>query len=64
MGRVLLVRTVARDVVRIVHLMSILLSVLVGTDLVNLVHALGLGQLVNPRSNESSDGFLGEGMAN
>lgn len=62
-GRVVLVRPVAPDVVLIVHLVGVLLGVLPGLDLVDLVHALGLRELVNFSTNETSDGLLGEGVA-
>lgn len=63
-GRVVLVCTVATDVVLIVHLVGILLGVLSGTDLVDLIHAFSLSELVDLSTNETSDGFLGEGVAN
>lgn len=51
------------DVVVIIHLRAVLLSMLAGTDLVGLVHALGLGQLVGLRADKTGNGLLGEFVA-
>lgn len=62
-GRVIFRRTLALDVVLIVHMLGVLLRVLMGTHLVDLVHSLGLGQLVDLTSDEAHHGLFGEGMA-
>jgi hypothetical protein len=54
---------VAADVVVVVHFVGVLLGVLFGPDLVDLVHALGLGELVNLGTDEAGDGLLGKGVA-
>jgi hypothetical protein len=38
--------------------------VLVGAETVNLVHALGLGELVDLSTNKAHEGLLGEGVLN
>lgn len=62
-GGIVLGSTVASNVVLVVHRLAVLLSVLLSTDLVHLVHALGLGQLVDLSADEASDGLLGELVA-
>lgn len=59
---VVLLGTVALDVVLVVHLLGVLLGVVVSLHLVDLVHALGLGETVNLRADETGDGLLGEGV--
>ena len=46
----------------LVHAMGIFLSVLLGLDLVELVHALGLGEPVNLASYQTGNHFFGKGV--
>ena len=46
----------------LVHAMGIFLSVLLGLDLVELVHALGLGEPVNLASYQTGNNFFGKGV--
>lgn len=55
--------TVLALVVLLVHVVSVLLGVLAGLDLVNFVHALGLGELVDLSANNGGKGLLGESVA-
>lgn len=59
---VVLVRTVAPDVVVIVHVVCILLRVVVGLDLVGLVHTLGLSELVDLGTGNTSKDLLCGGV--
>lgn len=52
------------DIVVIIHRLGMLLRMLVGLDLVDLVHSLGLGQLVDLGADKTSNGLLGELVAN
>jgi hypothetical protein len=61
--RVVLVRTLAPDVVLVVHVLCVALGVLAGLEAVNLIHALGLGQLVDLGADQAGDGLFGEGVA-
>ena len=60
---VVLVRTVAPDVVFIVHFVGVLLRVVVGLDLVGLVQTLGLSELVGLGTGNTSQDLLGGGVA-
>lgn len=51
-------------VVLLVHLVGVLLGVLLGTDLVDLIHTLGLGKSVDLRTDDASKKLLGESVAN
>jgi hypothetical protein len=57
---VVLVGTVATDVMLVVHVLGVLLGVLVGAETVNLVHALGLRELVDLGTDEGHESLLGE----
>lgn len=59
---VVLVGTVAVNVVVVVHVLSVLLGVVVGLDLVDLVETLGLGELVGFGTDETSDDLLRSGV--
>lgn len=59
-----LVTLVTALVVLLVHAVSVLLGVVLSTELVGLVHALGLGQFVNLGADKASDGLLGECVLN
>lgn len=59
---VILLSTVATDVVLVVHFVGVPLGVLLGLDLVDLVHALCLGELVNLGADKAGNGLLGEGV--
>lgn len=61
-GGVVFLSTVSTDIVLIVHMFGVLLSVLLSSDLVDLVHSLALGQLVDLGADEASKGLLGEGV--
>lgn len=61
---VVLVGVLALFVVLLVHVASVVLGLLVGPDLVVLVHAVGLGELVDFATNEASKELLCEGMVN
>lgn len=67
MTRVVLLGTVALNVVLIVHVLSVLLSVVVGLDLVGLVETLGLSELVDLGTGETGEellcGGVGDGLA-
>ena len=54
--------TTTTGVVVIVHVFGILLGVLVGADLVDLIHTLGLGELVDLSTDEANKGLLGESV--
>lgn len=58
--RVILVGTLAVDVVLVVHVLGILLGLAVGLFLVPFIHTLGLGELVDFTTHKSSQEFLGE----
>lgn len=60
---VVLVSTVAPDVVVVVQVLRVLLSVVMGLDLVGLVKALGLGESVDLRADETSEDLLGGTVA-
>lgn len=60
--RVVLLGTVALNVVLIVHVLSVLLSVVVGLDLVGLVETLGLSELVDLGTGETGEDLLGGGV--
>lgn len=60
---VVLISTLALDVVLVIHLVRILLGMLVGLDPVDLVHALGLGELVDLGADNAGEGLLGESVA-
>ena len=60
--RVVLLGTVALNVVLIVHVLSVLLSVVVGLDLVGLVETLGLSELVDLGAGETGEELLGGGV--
>lgn len=51
-------------VVLLVHVVGVLLSVLVSLDLVDLIHTLALGKLVNLGADKAGDRLLGEGVLN
>lgn len=51
-------------VVLVVKLLRIVLGLLVSTDFVVLVHAVGLSQLVNLSTDEPSEELLGELVVN
>lgn len=61
---VVLVGTVAVNVVVVVQVLSVLLGVVVGLDLVGLVETLGLGELVDFRTGETGEDLLGGGVGN
>lgn len=63
-GRVVFRRPMTSDIVVIIHRLGMLLSMLVGLDLVDLVHSLGLSQLVDLGADKTSNGLLGELVAN
>ena len=54
--------TTTTGVVVIVHVFGILLGVLVGADLVDLIHTLGLGELVDFSTDEANKGLLSESV--
>jgi len=51
-------------VVLVVHVLGVLLGVLPGLMFVPLVHALGLGELVDLTADEASEKFLSKGVVN
>lgn len=55
-------KTSSLAVALVVHLVSVLLSVLVGADLVSLVEALGLSELVDLGADETGDDLLSGGV--
>lgn len=57
---IVLVCTLAMDVVLIVHMLRRLFSMAAGFDRVVLVHSLGLRKLVDLTANKASEEFLGE----
>lgn len=59
---VVLVRTVAPDVVVIVHVVCVLLRVVVGLDLVGLVQTLSLSELVGFGTDNTSQELLSGGV--
>jgi len=59
---VVLLRSMFLLVVVDVHLLRVLLGVLVGADLVDLVQALGLDQLVDLGADEAGQDLLGQGV--
>lgn len=59
-ARVVLLGAVALDVVVVIHGLGVLLGVVMGLDLVGLVQALGLGELVNLSTDETGDRLLRE----
>lgn len=61
-ARVVVLSAVALDVMLVVHSVGVLLSVVLGLEPFNLVHALGLGELVNLGAGEGSNGLLSEGV--
>ena len=60
--RVIVVGTLAIDVVLVVHVLGILLGLAVGLLSVPLVHTLGLGELVDFTTDNASQEFLGESV--
>lgn len=62
LARVVLLGTVALNVVLIVHVLGVLLSVVVGLDLVGLVETLGLSELVDFGTGETGEELLGGGV--
>lgn len=60
---VVLIRTVAPDVVVVVQVLRVLLSVVMGLDLVGLVKTLGLGESVDLRANDTDEELLGGTVA-
>jgi hypothetical protein len=61
-GRVVLLSTVVALVVLLVHVVGVLLGVLVGLDSVNLIHTLGLGELVDLGADKAHQGLLSESV--
>lgn len=59
---VVLLSTMPLNVVLIVHVLSVLLSVVVGLDLVGLVETLGLSELVDLGAGETGEELLGGGV--
>lgn len=59
---VVLVSVLAPDVVLVVHMAGILLGLMMSTLAVVSVHALGLSELVNFTTDESSEELLGESV--
>lgn len=59
---VVLARTVTLDVVVVVHVVCVLLRVVLGLDLVGLVHTLGLSELVDLGTSKASQDLLGGGV--
>lgn len=47
----------------VVHLVGVVLGVLLGPDLVDLVHTLGLRELVDSGTDKASNDLLGKGVA-
>ena len=47
-------------IVLIIHMLCVLLRVLVGFQLVHLVHALGLNELIQLAADETCQSLLGE----
>lgn len=62
-ARVVLVGLVVTNVVVVVHLLGVLLGMVVSLDLVSLVETLGLGQLVDLSTGETSEDGLGGTVA-
>lgn len=60
---VVLVGSVVAHVVVVVHVLCVLLCVMVSLDLVGLVETLGLGQLVDLSTGETSEDGLGGTVA-
>lgn len=60
---VVLVGSVVAHVVVVVHVLCVLLCVMVSLDLVGLVETLGLGQLVDLSTGETSQDGLGRAVA-
>lgn len=60
--RIILGSTEVLLIMLLVHAMGIFLSVLLGLDLVELVHALGLGEPVNLASYQTGNHFFGKGV--
>lgn len=63
LARIILRRTEVLLIVLRVHLVGIMLSMSLGLELVNLVHALCLRESVNLAANEAGNHLLGEGVA-
>jgi len=59
---IVLLSTVALNVLLVVHALSVLLGLTLGLLLVEPVLALGLGQLVNLCGSEASNKLLSEGV--
>lgn len=60
---VVLVGTLAVDVVIVVQVLGVLLRLVVGLDLVGLVEALGLGESVDLRADNTGEDLLSGGVA-
>jgi hypothetical protein len=61
-ARVVVLSAVAMDVMLVVHSVGVLLSVVLGLEPFDLIHALGLGELVNLRTSEGCNDLLSEGV--
>lgn len=61
-GGVVLLSAVVALVVLLVHVVGVLLGMLASLDLVNLIHALALGKLVDLGADKAHQGLLGESV--
>ena len=59
---VVLIGVLVLLVVLFIHATSTLLGFFMGPDLIVLVHAMGLGELVDLSTDESSEEFLSKGV--
>ena len=46
----------------VVHVLSVLLGLVAGLELVILVHAVGLGELIDLACGKASEDFFGQGV--